>query len=260
MKIAITGKGGVGKTTITALLARALANQGKQVIAIDANPDANLALALGMSSFTQELRPISEMADLIEERTGAKPGTTGGLFKLNPRVDDIPERFSIIKDNIRLILMGGIRGANAGCMCPESSFLKSLVSHLVLARSEVVLMDMEAGVEHLGRGTAKGVSAFIIVVEPGQRSFQTAHTVRKMASGLGIKRVFVIGSKVRNDADRNFIKESLPDFEILGFVSYNLELAEADRTGRSVFESSPRSLSEAAELKHKLESLLQGEG
>jgi len=182
MKLAITGKGGVGKTTTASLLARIYAAEGKQVIAIDANPDANLATALGISAEeAQRITPIVEMKDLIEERTGANKGSMGGFFKVNPKVDDIPEKFSIRKDGICLLIMGTVKKGGSGCLCPEGALLKSLLSHLVLGRSEVVIIDMDAGVENLGRGTAKGVDAFIIVAEPGQRSFQTARAIRKLA-------------------------------------------------------------------------------
>src|SRR4030043_1718805 len=174
MKLAITGKGGVGKTTLTSLLARIYAAEGNKVIAIDANPDANLATALGISDDeSRRITPIADLQELIQERTGAKSSSFGTFFKLNPKVDDIPERFSIQKDGIKLLVMGTVKKGGGGCLCPEGALLKSLVSHLVLSRSEVVVMDMDAGVENLGRGTAKGVDAFIIVVEPGQRSFRS---------------------------------------------------------------------------------------
>jgi CO dehydrogenase maturation factor len=165
MKLAITGKGGVGKTTLTSLLAWIYSTQGSKVIAIDANPDANLAEALGFSTEeSQKVTPIADMRDLIEERTGTKQGSVGAFFKLNPKVDDIPERFSIQKNGIKLLVMGTVKKGGGGCLCPEGAVLKSLLSHLVLSRTEVVVMDMDAGVENLGRGTAKAVDAFIIVV------------------------------------------------------------------------------------------------
>jgi len=210
MKLAITGKGGVGKTTLASLLARVYATEGKKVIAIDANPDANLATALGIDiEEAQRITPIAELKDLIEERTGVKAGAPGTFFKLNPKVDDIPERFSIEKDGIRLLIMGTVKRGGSGCLCPEGALLKSLVSHLVLARSEVVIMDMDAGVENLGRGTAKGVDAFIIVVEPGQRSFQTARAIRDLASDLGVKKCYIVGSKTRDDSERKFVVDNL---------------------------------------------------
>ena len=258
MKLAVTGKGGVGKTTMASLLAWIYASEGNKVIAIDANPDANLATALGIS--TEEARritPIAELKDLIQERTGVKPGSFGTFFKLNPKVDDIPEQFSIRKDGIQLLVMGTVKKGGSGCLCPEGALLKSLVSHLVLTRSEVVVMDMDAGVENLGRGTAKAVDAFIIVVEPGQRSFQTARAIRDLASDLGIEKCYIVGSKTRGDDERQFIIGNLPDFEVLGFINYHSEIAEADRLGKSVFETAPGAVAEVKEIKRKLEQIIR---
>jgi len=257
MKLAITGKGGVGKTTLTSLLAWIYSTEGNKVIAIDANPDANLATALGISvDEARHITPIAELQDLIQERTGAKPSSFGTFFKLNPKVDDIPERFSIQKDGIKLLVMGTVKRGGSGCLCPEGALLKSLVSHLVVSRSEVVIMDMDAGVENLGRGTAKDVDAFIIVVEPGQRSFQTAQAIRDLAKDLGIKKCYIVGSKTHNDDERQFIIDNLPNFEVLGFINYHPEVAEADRLGKSVFETAPAAVAEAKNIKKKLEQII----
>ncbi len=257
MKLAITGKGGVGKTTLASLLAWVYSAEGNEVIAIDANPDANLATALGFSANeVQSITPIAELKEIIEERTGARSGSFGAFFKLNPKVDDIPEQFSRRKDGIKLLVMGTVRKGGGGCLCPEGALIRNLVSHLVLSRSEVVIMDMDAGVENLGRGTAKGVDIFIIVVEPGQRSFQTARAIRELAKDLGIKNCYIVGSKTHDDSERQFIIHSLPDFEVLGFINYHPELAEADRAGKSVFETAPRALAEAKELKEKLHQII----
>ncbi len=171
MKIAITGKGGVGKTTVSALLSHLYESEGKKVIAVDADPDANLAAALGISKTEIEnLKPIADLTELVEDRTGAKPGSSGGIFKLNPRVDDIPEGFGHKFNNTILLIMGRSKFASSGCYCPEHALLRRLLKHLILERDEVVIVDMEAGIEHLTRGTAEGVDAFLVVVEPGQRS------------------------------------------------------------------------------------------
>ncbi len=230
MKLAITGKGGVGKTTLAALLVQHLAKEGKRVIAIDADPDANFALALGFSG-TKDIVPISDMGKLIEERTGAKPGTYGTYFKINPKVDDLPEKLWLEKDNIRLMVMGGVKKGGSGCACPENALLKNLISHMVLYRDDVVIMDMEAGIEHLGRGTASAVDMFIVVVEPGKRSIETAERINELAKDIGLKHMGVVGNKIRGDSDEGIIRESLQGTKILGFLPYNDKLVEADLRG-----------------------------
>ncbi|MBI2858262.1 MAG: AAA family ATPase [Chloroflexi bacterium] len=258
MKLAITGKGGVGKTTAASLLAWAFAAEGKNVLAIDANPDPNLAMALGIPpEEAEKIVPVAEMKALIEERTGAKPGTMGGMFKMNPRVDDIPDKYSARVDGIKLIVMGTVTKGGGGCICPESVLLRTLVSHLILSRKDVVIMDMEAGVEHLGRGTARGIDAFIAVVEPGQRSVQTALAVKRLAHDIGIEKFYVIGSKVKDDADRRYVAENMPGAEIIGFLSYDPLIAEADRLGKGVREHAPSAVAEAEVIKQRLERIYQ---
>lgn len=256
MKVAITGKGGVGKTTLASLLARIYASEGKTVLAIDANPDANLAMALGIpQEEADKVVPIAEMKELIEERTGAKPGSQAPYFKLNPKVDDIPERFSAKIDGVRLLKMGAVRGGGAGCMCPENALLRALMTHLLFRESDVLVMDMDAGMEHIGRGTARGVDAFIIVVEPGKRSVQTAKGIRTLAGDLKMN-TFVVGSKTRDEADRKFITDSLPDFDVLGFMNYNPKIEEADLKGISVFDSVPEAVADVKAIKKELERLV----
>ena len=235
MKIAVSGKGGVGKTTFSSLLIRSLNEAGKHVLAIDADPDANLAAALGIAD-ADKIIPIADMKELIFERTEAKPGSIGGFFKLNPKVDDLPEALSARLGNIKLMRLGGVKKGGSGCICPESTLLRALVNHVVLARDEVVVMDMEAGIEHLGRATAQAVDRLVVVVEPGRRSIDTAEHIRKLAGEIGLKQIAVVGNKIRGDGDRAFLEKHLPDFEFLGFLPYDDALIEADVNGISPFE------------------------
>ena len=231
MKIAVSGKGGVGKTTLSAFLVRWFAANGNQVLAIDADPDSNLGHALGVVD-AFEILPIVAMKDLIAERTESSPGGFGGFFKMNPKVDDLPEKVAVrVGDNIRLMVMGGIKKGGSGCVCPESVLLKNLAMHLMLRRDEVVIMDMEAGIEHLGRATSKAVDALIMVVEPGRRSIDTALRIRHLAGDIGIERLAVVGNKVRGDHDREFLKEHLPGFTLLGFIPFDDQIIEADLNG-----------------------------
>ena len=252
-KIAISGKGGVGKTTLAALLAHIYARRGRKVLAIDADPNANLSSALGFPpELAARISPIAEMEELIYERTGARPGTYGPFFKLNPRVDDIPDRFSVTHRGVKLLVMGVVKRGGAGCVCPESALLKNLVTHLLLHRDEVLIMDMEAGVEHLGRATAQAVDALLIVVEPGLRSLETARRIKKLAADIGIGSVYVVGNKVRDENDRDFIVRELSDFELLGFLSYSPLAIEADRRGVAVFDLDPRMVEEAEAIADRL--------
>jgi len=243
MKIAISGKGGVGKTTLASLLSKVFAEAGYSVIAIDADPNSNLAATLGIPN-PEDITPISEMSALIEERTGVKPGKTGSFFKVNPKVDDLPEKYSFKYNGIRLMVMGRIKQGGTGCYCPENALLQALVTHLLLGRDEVVIMDMEAGVEHLGRATARAVDKLIVVVEPGRRSVETARRIKKLAEEIGLHNIAAVGSKVRSQPERDFITSSLPDFEFLGFLPYDQAVVDADLAGRPLFESSPKIVDE----------------
>ncbi|GBD99441.1 septum site-determining protein MinD [bacterium BMS3Abin07] len=254
MKIAITGKGGVGKTTLSAILSHLFSETGKRVIAVDADPDANLGAALGIGmEDSEKIRPIAEMTDLIAERTGARPGSSGGVFRLNPRVDDIPEDFGYKLGNIIMLIMGRSKEAASGCYCPENVFLRRLLGHLIIESNDVVIVDMEAGIEHLTRGTSSAVDVFIIVVEPGQRSIQTAHTVRKMAEGLGIKKLFIVANKVRGMEDTEFIKNMLKGMSFLGAISFSDCIMEADIRGDSPFQRCPDTVKEVKEMKKIME-------
>jgi len=258
MKIAVTGKGGVGKTTLSSVLSYLFASEGMKVIAVDADPDANLASALGIpKEAASGIRPVAEMNELIEERTGSRPGDMGGIFKLNPKVDDLPEGLGYRINGITLLVMGKSKAAASGCYCPENVLLRRLLKHLVVERDEVVIVDMEAGIEHLTRGTAGSVDAFIVVVEPGQRSIQTAGVVREAARQLGVPKVFVVANKVRGEADIDFIKTGLGDMELAGHISFDGAVMEADIRGASPFEYSPRTVEEVRSIKTAIEKTLR---
>jgi CO dehydrogenase maturation factor len=230
MKIAVSGKGGVGKTTLSSLLARYWARKGYRVLAVDADPDANLGSALGID--TNGLTPIAKMEDLIYERTESKKGTVGGFFKMNPKVDDLPEALGREKDGVRLLVMGTVKKGGGGCICPESVLLKALINHLVLYEKDLVIMDMEAGIEHLGRGTAQGVDRLLIVVEPGQRSIETADKVRQLTQDIGLKNISAVGSKVRNVDQEKFLKDNLGEIPLIGIIPFSEEIARADLENR----------------------------
>jgi CO dehydrogenase maturation factor len=258
LKIAVSGKGGVGKTTLSGMLARQYAAEGVPVLAIDADPDANLASALGIPpKDAATLLPIADMEDLIEERTGAKPGTSAPYFRLNPKVDDLPDRFSLRHEGVRLMVMGTVDRGGGGCACPENVLLRNLVNHLLLQRQDTVILDMEAGVEHLGRGTAGSVDAMIVVVEPGQRSVQTAHQVARLARDLGVRNTVVVGNKVRDERDREFVRQQVAPLPVLGFMSYNPAVADADLAGRSPYGGDARLESEVQDIRRRLEEMRQ---
>lgn len=233
MKLAIVGKGGVGKTTLAAALARRLVRVGRSVVAVDADPDGNLASALGVSE-DRVPRPIAQMRDLILERTGAKDRGAGLMFKLNPRVDDLPDRFSVDAGGVRLLVLGTVELGGKGCMCPEGAVLKALMQHLLLRIPDDVILDMEAGLEHMGRASAGGVDAMITVVEPGLRSVQTATRIQKLAREIGIKRTFVVANKISQEHERNVLQRSVDKQTIIGMLPYSAELARADLEGCSV--------------------------
>lgn len=236
MKIAIVGKGGVGKTTVAGTLARMLAADGYKVMAIDADPDANLASALGCKpEVAREMTPIAEMKDFIRERTGAGEGY-GVMFKLNPKVDDIPDKFSRNVEGVKFLVMGSLDTGGAGCLCPENVVLRRFLEEVLEYRDETVILDMEAGLEHLGRGTARAVDLLVIIVEPGQRSIETARAIMKLARDLGIQSMRLVMNKVVDEADAGLLTRSFPQDQILGYVSYDRELMKLDRDGIAPYD------------------------
>ena len=222
MKLAISGKGGVGKTTLAAALARQFAAEGRHVFAVDADPDSNLAATLGFPN-PERIVPLAELKDVIRERVGER----GGLYTMNPRVEDIPEKHCPEWQGIRLAVMGGVRAAGSGCMCPENTFVRALLRHLVVHGTDVVIADMEAGIEHLGRGTAMGVDAFLVVVQPTRTSVQTALRVRDLAAGLGVRGVYAVGNRLTGDEDRAWLRQNLEGMEIVGTLGHSDALAHS---------------------------------
>lgn len=252
MKIAITGKGGVGKTTFAACLARLYADEGKKVLCADVDPDANLGLALGFSEDDlSQITPITEMKDMIKERTNADE--LGRFFKINPKVDDLPDMLSREINGVKLLLMGTVKTGGAGCVCPEHVILKRLLSHLIIGRDDVVIMDMEAGLEHLARGTTDLVDQFIVVVEPGARSIQTYHSVQRLAADLGVHKVSVVANKVRDDHDEAFIREQVPREDLLGIIHYSGDVSEADRRCASPYDTAAQTVEEIRAIKNKID-------
>ena len=248
MKLAITGKGGVGKTTLSSTLARLYADEGRTVLAADVDPDANLGLALGLSQEEVDaIIPISKMRDLAKERTGASDDNR--FYKLNPYVADIPEKFAKTVNGVKLLVMGTVDVGGSGCVCPEHVMLKAVLSSLTYRKNDVVIMDMEAGLEHLGRGTAMNMDQFIVVIEPGARSVQTYHNVKRLAADLGVKRVRVVANKVRDDKDEAFVRSAIPAEDLLGCIHYNTEIMDADRNGQSPYDYSPAAIEEIRKIK-----------
>jgi len=236
VKIAISGKGGVGKSTIAAAIALTLAKKGQRVLALDADPDANFAAALGIPS-NVEIPTISAQMKLIEERTGATVNEYGRVFKLNPEVSDVAGKFSVRHNNVDLLVLGAIKHGGSGCACPESTFIRALVNDLVLYKNETLIMDMEAGIEHLGRSTSMGVDVMLIVTEPGQRSIDCAKTVINLSKEIGLNKFLLVGNKVMSEEDKQYIKDAFPDQEITVFLPFSENIRQADRDGISALDA-----------------------
>jgi CO dehydrogenase maturation factor len=238
LKIAVAGKGGVGKTTIVGSLARVWAQNGMSVLAVDADPAAHLHTLLDIPRYEQP-KPISSELDLIQERTGARPGTaTGPFFKLNPRVEDIPDKYSRTgADGVRLLVLGTIRAAGSGCFCPENSLLRALLEHIVLERDELVLVDMEAGLEQFGRSTCRGADLLLVIVEPGMKSIETAERISELAAEMGVRKISVVANRVRSEDERGRIDAALArsGLELLASLPFDRKVADADLNGLSPF-------------------------
>lgn len=237
MKLAITGKGGTGKSTIAGILTHYYKNDGYKVLAVDADPDANLASAIGIpAEKASSIIPISEQRKLIKERTGADPGQFGQLFKMNPTVHDIPDEFCIDYQGIKLLVMGAIRKGGSGCACPENVLLRSLLSEIILNRDEVIIVDMEAGIEHLGRATARSIDKMIIIVEPGSRSISTAKTIMRMAKEIAIQSFVIVGNKIQDEKQKDWISKKFSQDQILGMISYHEIIRDADLLQQPLIE------------------------
>ena len=237
-KIAVSGKGGVGKTTVAGILAQLLGREGKSVLVIDADPDSNMASAIGVPKEMREgIVPLSRMFDLIEERTGARPGESyGGMFKLNPKVDDLVDKYGVEgKDGVKLLVLGTITSGGGGCFCPENSLLRALMRRVLFDKEQLVIMDMEAGIEHLGRGTAKSVDALVVVVEPGLRSLETASRIKSLAGDIGLSKIVAVLNKVSNQDEEELITKELEKIGIpkAGVIPYNKGVISADLQGIS---------------------------
>lgn len=238
MKIAITGKGGVGKTTLSGTMAFILSRTYK-VFAIDADPDMNLASSMGLHT---QITPISHMRELIKERTGAEPGNAfGEVFKINPQISDLPESMSVPiegHDNLRLLVMGTVDKGGEGCICPASVLLKALMRNLILKKDELVILDMEAGIEHLGRKTAEAVDMMIIVVEPGLKSLETAERIKRLATDIGVKDIKVVLNKVSSKKEKKFLTTKLAELGlgVLGCVPRDDMVIQADMEGKTLIE------------------------
>ncbi len=243
MKLAISGKGGAGKSTLAAALLLLMARRGRKVLAVDADPDANLAAALGIPASEQErIVPISRQAALIEERTGAKVRQYGQIFKLNPEVSDIADSFAYLHHGVALLVLGAIDRGGGGCACPENVLMRALVTDLVLYKDDALVMDMEAGVEHLGRSTASGVDRMIIVIEPGQRAVDSTRRILRLAHDIGLHDIRLVANKVTGPEDERFLREAFPENAFLGIIPYREELRRADRDGCSVLDGLPDDL------------------
>jgi len=256
-KIAIGGKGGVGKTTVCAVWAQLLAEDGFDVLAIEADPNSNLASAFGIPS-EQRQQPLIKMKELIAERTGTDKGAIGAYFKLNPKVSDLPEKYSLEVNGLKLLVLGGITQAGAGCACPEGAFLKALLTYTILQRQEVVLVDLAAGVEFMGRASVQGIDALVVVVEPGSRSIETAINIARMSKELGIKHVAAIANKITDASQVETINSQLAkaNITVLANVEYSAAVQEADLQKRDVFQASPELIEQLREAKKTLTDLV----
>ena len=250
----------MGKTTVCAGWAQLFAEDGFDVLVVDADPSASLASAFGIPS-ERTPDPLINMKELIAERTGAGKDTIGAYFKLNPHVSDLPQKYwhevgPKGSTKLKLLVLGSITQAGSGCACPEGAFLKAMLTHTLLQREEMVLVDLAAGVEFMGRASVQGIDALVIVVEPGGRSIETANNVAKMARQLGIKSVGAIANKVTEIAQADLITSRLHEMPLLGALRYSRSLQQADLARRSVTEADAEFMQQLRRAKEALSDLI----
>ena len=256
MKIAIGGKGGVGKTTVCAVWAELFAEEGHDVLAIDADPSLSLGAAFGLPA-ERTPKPLIGMKDLIAERTGTRKDALGAYFRLNPAVSDLPEEHWLKVGNVKLLVLGAVTRAGGGCACPAGAFLKALLTHTILQRDELVLVDLAAGVEFMGRASVQGIDAFVVVVEPGGRSIETAGNLAAMAGDLGIGFVGAVANKVTESAQLDVIRSQLDGIPLLGSVAYRKSIQEADLQRTPVIQADAAAVQELNEARHRLVELVK---
>ncbi len=252
MKLAVSGKGGVGKTTLVALLAASLAERGYRVTVIDADPNPTLAAALGLPPLP--MTPLLELREEIEQRVGG----ADGIVRLNPKVDDLVERVAVTHRGIRLVVAGAITRGGAGCACPQSVLLRRVIEFLALERDQALLVDLEAGLEHLGRRSAHAADALLVVLDPSRASLETAGRIRRLAGEIGIAEVLGVANRVRGSTDEAFMTEHLDGLELIGTIPYSEVLAEAERTGRQAETDDAAVAAAVARLTDALETRFKG--
>ena len=259
MKIAVAGKGGVGKTFISGTLARLLAQDGYNVLAVDADPNINTASALGIpSDIAEKIVPLSDNEELIREKTGVAPGKSyGQMFRLTPTVSDIVDKFGVVgPDGVQLLVMGTVKDGGSGCMCPSNALLRVLVQHLLIQREDILVMDMVAGLEHLGRGTARRMDTMLVVVEPRMKSVDTVKRILKLAKDIEVREVLAVGNKIGSEREKRFVEEKMGDLgvPIAAYIPRDEAVAEADMLGEAPIDHNPNSaaIMALADLKNYL--------
>ena len=255
LKIAIGGKGGVGKTSVCAVWAQLFAEDSFEILAVDVDPNTSLCAAFGISA-EKIPEPLIKMKELIAERTGTDKDAVGAYFRLNPKVSDLPDKHCLEFNGVKLLVLGGITHGGAGCACPEGAFLKALLTHTILQRNEVVLVDLAAGPEFLGRASIQGIDALVVVVEPGTRSIQTALSIANMAKELGVKNIVAIINKITDTNQVETIKAKLKGMTILTELAYSDKVQQADLNSENVFDSDPELVNSLRKAKDELTNLI----